>query len=165
MPDLTAFEPAAYRKTTDGEAEVQLRHHFDAAHRLPQLAEGNTQCANIHGHTWGATLSIAGPIQPDMTIVEFSGIKKTFRSFIDTCFDHGMLIGVADPLLPVFQEHGLKHFVFGQDSHADGIPWPSVEGVTAVLVRFAHSVVLPPGCRVSGMHVTETAANAIQWRP
>ena len=158
MPDLN-------RTTSDGEAEVQLKHHFDAAHRLPHLADGNTKCANLHGHTWGVTLSLAGPIQPDMTVVEFGGIKKAFRYFVDEAFDHGTLLGLADPLVPVFQEYGLKHFVFGQDSHADGIPWPSVEGVTAVLVRFAHSLALPPGCRVSGMYVSETVSNAVQWRP
>lgn len=158
------FDPTAYKPTGDGEAEVQLKHHFDAAHRLPHLAGGNSKCAHLHGHTWGVTLSVAGPIQPDMTIVEFGGLKKSFRHFVDERFDHGMLIGLADPLLPVFQEHGMKHFVFGQDAHADDIPWPSVEGVTAVLVRYANSLVLPPGCRVSGMYVTETITNAVQWR-
>lgn len=148
----------------DSYAEVQLKHHFDAAHRLPHLAGGNSKCANLHGHTWQVTLGITGPIQDDMTVVEFGGVKKAFRYFVDQAFDHGMLIGLEDPLLPVFQQHGLKHFVFGQDAHADGIPWPSVEGVTAVLVRFAHSLVLPEGCHVTGMHVTETVSNAIQWR-
>lgn len=149
---------------TDGTAEVQLKHHFDAAHRLPHLEGGNSKCASLHGHTWGVTLGITGPVQDDMTIVEFGGIKQLFRRFVDERFDHGTLLGLADPLLPVFQEYGMKHFVFGQDAHADGIPWPSVEGVTAVLVRYAHSIVLPPGCRVTGMHVTETTNNAVQWR-
>lgn len=158
------FQPPAYRPTGDGEAEVELRHHFDAAHRLPHLAGGNSKCFNLHGHTWGVTLAIAGPIQPDMTIVEFSGIKKAFRHFVDEAFDHGTLLGIQDPLVQVLEEYGQKIFVFGQDAHADDIPWPSVEGVTAVLVRFAQSLVLPSGCRVSGMHVTETVSNAVQWR-
>lgn len=148
----------------DAHAEVQLKHHFDAAHRLPHLSGGNSKCFNLHGHTWGVTLGITGPIQDDMTVVEFGGIKKAFRHFVDEAFDHGTLLGEADPLLPVLEEFGQKLYVFGRDSHADGIPWPSVEGVTAVLVRFAHSLALPDGCAVTGMHVTETVSNAIQWR-
>lgn len=151
-------------RPSDSYAEVQLNHHFDAAHRLPQLAGGNSKCASLHGHTWRVTLGITGPIQDDMTVVEFGSVKKAFRHFVDQAFDHGTLIGLADPLLPVFEEYGMKHFVFGRDAHADGIPWPSVEGVTAVLVRFAHTLQLPDGCHVSGMHVTETVSNAIQWR-
>ena len=151
-------------RPADSYAEVQLNHHFDAAHRLPQLAGGNSKCASLHGHTWHVTLGITGPIQDDMTVVEFGGVKKAFRHFVDEAFDHGTLIGLDDPLLPVFQQYGMKHFVFGQDAHSDGIPWPSVEGVTAVLVRFAHTLVLPDDCHVTGMHVTETVSNAIQWR-
>lgn len=150
---------------TSTAAEVQLSHHFDAAHRLPQLADGNSKCASIHGHTWHVTLGITGPIQGDGTVVEFGSVKKVFRAFIDKYFDHGMLIGFADPLLPVFEEHDMKHFVFGRDGITEDVPWPSVEGVATVLVRFATlHLQLPPGCRVSGMHVTETVSNAIQWR-
>lgn len=148
----------------DSLAEVQLNHHFDAAHRLPHLAGENNKCASLHGHTWHVTLGITGPVQDDMTVVEFGGVKKAFRHFVDEAFDHGTLIGLDDPLLPVFQEHGMKHFVFGRDQHSDGLPWPTVEAVTAVLVRFAHSIVLPGECFVSGMHVTETVSNAVSWR-
>lgn len=54
------FDPAAYKRSADGEAEVQLKHHFDAAHRLPHLTGGNSKCASLHGHTWGDH-----PIHPD----------------------------------------------------------------------------------------------------
>lgn len=148
----------------DSEAEVQLKHHFDAAHRLPHLKGENNKCASLHGHTWGVTLGITGPLQDDGTVVEFGGVKKAFRSFVDQAFDHGTLIGFSDPLLPVFTEHAMKHYVFGKDAYSDGIHWPTVEGVTAVLVRFAHGLTLPQGCRITGMHVTETTNNAVQWR-
>lgn len=148
----------------DSLAEVQLNHHFDAAHRLPHLAGENNKCASLHGHTWHVQLGITGPIQDDMTVVEFGGVKKAFRYFVDEAFDHGTLIGLDDPLLPVFQEHGMKHFVFGQDQHSDGLPWPTVEAVTAVLVRFACSIVYPVGCYASSVRVTETVSNAVQWR-
>lgn len=146
----------------DGLFEVQLKHHFDAAHRLPHLADGNTKCASLHGHTWGVTLGITGPLQDDMTVVEFGGIKKVWRAGIDTLFDHGTLLGHQDPLLQPLLDHGTKVYVFGTGD-AQGIPWPSVEGVTAVLVRFAHTLRLPDDCRISSMHVTETTNNAIRW--
>lgn len=145
-------------------AEVQLTHHFDAAHRLPHLAGGNSKCANLHGHTWGVVLGISGPVQRDMTIVEFGGVKSAWRAAIDVLFDHGALLGVDDPLVPALLEHGCKVFLFGKDGHAYDLPWPSVEAVTACLVRMASTLTLPDGCRVTGMHVTETVSNAVQWR-
>lgn len=148
---------------SDGHTEILLNHHFDAAHRLPQLAGGNSKCASLHGHTWHTTLGITGPVQDDATVVEFSTIKHAFRRFIDDAFDHGTLIGFADPLLPVFQDHHMKHFVFGNDSFADDLPWPTVEGVAAVLVRYATTLTLPPGCWVSSLRLTETLSNAVHW--
>lgn len=159
------FDPGAYRPLSGGQAEVQLKHHFDAAHRLPHLAIDNNKCANLHGHTWGVTLSITGPIQPDMTIVEFGGIKKAWRAFIDQYLDHGTLLGHEDPLLPILDAHSSKVYAFGLDPYTEDLPWPSVEAVTTMLVRVAHALTLPDSCHISGMHVTETAANAVQWRP
>lgn len=144
--------------------EVQLNHHFDAAHRLPHLAGGNSKCANLHGHTWGVTLGITGPLQPDMTVVEFGTVKHTWRATIDDLFDHGTLLGANDPLLPVFEEYGMKHYAFGRDNHTNDLPWPSVEAVTTCLVRIASTLPLPPDCRITSMHVTETLSNAVTWR-
>lgn len=148
--------------SADPRAEVLLNHHFDAAHRLPHLAGGNTKCASLHGHTWGVTLGITGPIHDDMTIVEFGGVKKTWRTLIDTHLDHGTLLGHQDPLLHPLLEHGTKVYTFGTGD-AQGLPWPSVEAVTALLVRFAHTLPLPDDCHISSMHVTETTNNAIRW--
>lgn len=151
---------------TGDHPEVQLKHHFDAAHRLPHLAGGNSKCANLHGHTWGVTLGISGPVQPDCTVVEFGGIKRTWRTLLDDLFDHGTLLGADDPLLPVFEDYGMKHYVFGNpdDPHAADLPWPSVEAVTVLLVRAASTLILPADCRVTGMTVTETVSNAVTWR-
>lgn len=160
MTPLTATRT----RTRDDHMEVQLKHHFDAAHRLPQLAGGNSKCASLHGHTWNVTLGITGPLQEDGTVVEFGTVKRAFRAFVDDHFDHGTLIGADDPLLPVFEQYQMKHFVFGRDGISEGIPWPSVEGVTAVLVRFTQLLTLPKDCRVTGMYVTETVSNAVQWR-
>jgi len=147
----------------DGHVEVQLNHHFDAAHRLPHLAGGNSKCASLHGHTWHTTLGITGPLQDDMTVIEFGAAKTAFRAFVDSAFDHATLLGFSDPLLPVFEEHGMKHYVFGRDGHGEGIPWPSVEGVAAVLVRYARTIPLPAGCWISSLHLTETVSNAVRW--
>jgi 6-pyruvoyl-tetrahydropterin synthase len=145
-------------------AEVLLSHHFDAAHRLPQIAGGNTKCNNLHGHTWRVVLGITGPVQPDMTVVEFGSVKSVWRAHIDTVYDHATLLGQDDPLLPVLAQFGMRLVVFGQDGHTSELPWPSVEAVTAALVRTARTLPLPADCYVSSMHVTETDANAVQWR-
>lgn len=141
---------------------IELRHAFEAAHRLPHLGS-SSKCASLHGHTWGVTLGISGPVQPDMTVVEFGEIKHIWRTALDDMFDHGTMLGAEDPLLPVFEEYGMKHFVFGRDGHAGDLSWPSVEAVTACLVRMAGTLLLPQECRVTSMTVTETASNAVTW--
>jgi 6-pyruvoyltetrahydropterin/6-carboxytetrahydropterin synthase len=146
-----------------GRLEIQLRHSFDAAHRLPHLAGGNSKCASLHGHTWHATLGITGPVTEDGTVIEFGQIKRTWRSILDTQLDHGCLLGAEDPLLDSIARDGGKLYVFGRDTHTEDLPWPTVEAVATLLSRYAHALTLPGGVYPTSLTVNETPVNSVTW--
>jgi len=70
---------------------------MEVAHRL-SLLEG--KCENIHGHSMWVDLSIKGNVNPATGILmDFGSVKKAFRNFLDTNFDHHLLLNDSDILV------------------------------------------------------------------
>ena len=65
-------------------ARIYKELKFDAAHFV-QTTE--TQCLNIHGHTWKVEVTLEGDTQEDGMLVDFTKIKD----FINL-FDHRLLV-------------------------------------------------------------------------
>jgi 6-pyruvoyltetrahydropterin/6-carboxytetrahydropterin synthase len=80
---------------------IQVRHNIEVAHRL-SLLEG--KCENIHGHSMWVELSLIGHHLNDRGIIcdeagfpfEFSEVKKRFRTYLDTHYDHHLLLNQND---------------------------------------------------------------------
>jgi 6-pyruvoyl tetrahydropterin synthase/QueD family protein len=66
------------------------------AHRL-SLTEG--KCEQIHGHSWNVTLRLRGEVDESGKVLEFGDVKKQFREYLDTTFDHHLLLYAKDPIL------------------------------------------------------------------
>jgi 6-pyruvoyltetrahydropterin/6-carboxytetrahydropterin synthase len=128
-----------------GQALISVRHNFETAHRLPFL-EG--KCQSIHGHTWWAEVQLQRydvyqGITNEGISVDYGTVKKVVRRFIDTYLDHGTMLGKDDSLLTLLADDGTKLFVFGEPPEVlqstswvawwDGLPWPTVEAVAAML--------------------------------
>jgi len=63
---------------------------FEAAHRLPHVPEGH-KCARLHGHSFGVTLHVQGPVDPKTGwVVDFAEIKKAYQLVHDQ-LDHRYL--------------------------------------------------------------------------
>lgn len=148
--------------------QVTVRHNFESAHRLFHLGG---KCQNLHGHSWWAEITVAGPLTDQEIVVDFGRLKKAVRGWIDEYFDHGALIGFMDPLLPALLEDGTKTFVFGLPDaeerpwhqFASDLSWPTVEGVAVLLQRVVAELLVDMGLdkvRVVGVKVTETHVNA-----
>lgn len=77
---------------------IQVRHNIEVAHRL-SLTPG--KCEAIHGHSMWVTLRIYGWIDERSGILnnslEFGRVKKQFRTYLDTTFDHRLLLNKNDP--------------------------------------------------------------------
>jgi 6-pyruvoyltetrahydropterin/6-carboxytetrahydropterin synthase len=152
---------------------VVVRHRFEAAHRLPHLGSA---CANVHGHSWQAAVTVtSSELASDGTVAEFGAFKGHLRSWIDTHLGNGAMLGAADPLLPAFDAGGSRTFRFGLADDAPGAealagdqPWPTVEAVAVVIARAASQAlaVVPhaPGAVVTEVRLAETPVNAAIWR-
>ncbi|WP_103344075.1 6-pyruvoyl trahydropterin synthase family protein [Amycolatopsis sp. CA-126428] len=136
---------------------VTIAHNFETAHRLPHLPG---KCTSLHGHSWWAEITVtAADVDPNGVVVEFGPLKKALRGWIDEHFDHGVLLGPDDPLVPLLREHGCK---------VTEVPgWPTVENVAAHLAAVAAGLLAElervPGARVTAVEVRETHVNRAGW--
>lgn len=146
---------------------------WEAAHRLPHLPG---KCTSLHGHSWTATVDVTFDATDVNDIgVEFAEYKHVLRQWVDAQFDHGAILGAADPLVPALRAEGCKVYRIGNvdnatvpEKHAMNRRWPTVETVAMVLARAAEDALslVPhvPGAYVSAVTVRETANNAHTYR-
>ncbi|WP_449066240.1 6-pyruvoyl trahydropterin synthase family protein [Planomonospora algeriensis] len=152
---------------------------WQAGHSLPHLPG---RCSSLHGHTWRAALTIAGPsLGPDGLLADFGALKRQMNAWIDSHLDHALMLGVGDNLLPLlepgpdgapsplaaaFTERHQRLFVFGRD-FPDAL-WPSVEGVAQLIAHHAHTWLASATTRtdlyVDQVTVRETDHNSATWR-
>lgn len=73
-----------------------VRHNMEVAHRLYEL-EG--KCEQIHGHSMWVDLKLYGQVNKHGVLegISFGDLKKEFRSFLDSTFDHHLLLNEQDP--------------------------------------------------------------------
>ena len=74
---------------------IRVMHNVEMAHRLTKTPG---KCENIHGHSWKVILTLTGEIDEKGVIVEFGYLKMAFRDFLDTHFDHHLLLNIHDDL-------------------------------------------------------------------
>ncbi len=79
---------------------LTIAHNMEVAHRLSKLPG---KCENIHGHSMLVRLTIAGPGNLDKNDLvdgmDFGSMKKWFRGYIDSQFDHRLILNAEDILL------------------------------------------------------------------
>ncbi|PSK95788.1 6-pyruvoyltetrahydropterin/6-carboxytetrahydropterin synthase [Haloactinopolyspora alba] len=141
---------------------VTVRHNFETAHRLPPLAG---KCQNLHGHSWWADITVAGPIDEVGTVVEFGRLKAELRDWIDTHLDHGAMLGHDDPLVPLLRDMGSKVYVIGWDAYTRDLSWPTVESAALLLARVTTLILdsLDASADVTHVRVRETHVNEAGW--
>ncbi len=167
------IEQAATLSPSQGSHVAMVRHTFETAHRVLPLGG---KCRNLHGHSWHVEASVAAPALDDVgVIVQFADLKAAFRAWIDNHVDHGVMLGVNDPIAALLRDEGCKVLRFGVDDSegperfATDLPWPTVEAVAVVLARVASDLLTTvshvDGAVVSGVRVQETPVNLGEWRP
>lgn len=70
---------------------------MEMAHRLTQTPG---KCENIHGHSWWATLEIGGNVDENGLLggLDFGTVKSHFRTYLDTHYDHKLILNANDYL-------------------------------------------------------------------
>ena len=62
---------------------------FDSAHSLPLVPPGH-KCSRLHGHTYGVTLFVTGPVGPVGWVQDYADIKAAFEPLFEQ-LDHRLL--------------------------------------------------------------------------
>ena len=67
--------------------EIFKEFSFEAAHRLPYVAEGH-KCGRLHGHSYLVTVHLDGPVDPHSGWVrDFADLSAGVKPLIE-CLDH-----------------------------------------------------------------------------
>ncbi|TMR10094.1 6-carboxytetrahydropterin synthase [Nonomuraea turkmeniaca] len=107
---------------------------FCASHQVPYLPG---ELAQLHGHTWRVSLTVAGPsLDAHGLLVDEAAFAASMGGFISTRLDHSTMVGAGDPFTPILDAHGKKLFVFGSDY--DGAAWPTSQALALMLAHHGH---------------------------
>lgn len=65
------------------------------------------KCRHVHGHSVKAAITVAADTLNDQSMVcDFSDIHEIVQQYVDTNFDHNLLLYRQDPLIPLLREAG-----------------------------------------------------------
>jgi len=90
---------------------TRMLKSFSAAHRLTHGYVG--KCANLHGHDYGAKLTLGSPeLNQHGFVTDFTDITKYFDNWINKNLDHKTIVSSADkPLLDFVITEKQEHYV------------------------------------------------------
>lgn len=147
---------------------IEVVHNFEAAHRLYEMPG---KCQRIHGHSFLATLRLYGELDKHGVLInnmsdqlDFGTVKATYRHYLDTNYDHALLLNSADKLvdlwtnalvmdeaakLDIVAEHGLPGLMVMPGD-------PTTENLALWIAKWALNEYAV--CSVA-VHVQETAVN------
>jgi len=84
----------------DSRTMFRVTQHIDFCygHRLLNYSG---KCRHLHGHNGRAVIVMEGPeLGPSGMLVDFTEIKQSLRTWIDSELDHRMILSQDDPALP-----------------------------------------------------------------
>lgn len=93
--------------------------YFCYGHRL---MNHTGKCRHIHGHSVKAAITVEAPSLDNQAMVcDFSDIQEIAQQYIDSHFDHTLLLYKNDPLIPLLQKAGEKFRALDQHPTAETI--------------------------------------------
>jgi|SRR5688572_29085861 len=126
------------------------RHHdFSAGHRV---VGHESKCRYLHGHNYRVHFTVeAKGLDGIGRVIDFGALKKYLCDYIETEWDHRMLIYAGDPLL---------HELLRLDPDGVGVravPFnPTAENMADYLLRYVGPAVLPSGVKLIEVILEET---------
>lgn len=138
---------------------------FDSGHRVLGH-EG--KCANLHGHRYTAEVTVtAKDLDKIGRVIDFSVIKRDVGNWIDTYWDHNMILHVKDPLAIIHSADGhleTNNHTYGTRAvFGPKDPFimpdemnPTAENMAAVLFHQAQEILKPYDLAVVHVRLYET---------
>ncbi len=120
------------------DVEIFKEFTFEAAHRLPNVAEGH-KCGRLHGHSFRAGVYVSGPVDPvSGWVTDFADLKAAVAPLVDD-LDHRYL------------------------NEVDGLDNPTSENL-ARWIWFRLSDRLRPPLHLTKVTVSETCTTGCSYR-
>lgn len=94
---------------------------FDAGHRL---VGHESKCANLHGHRYKVEATIVGPnLDAVGRVIDFGVVKELLGGWLDTHWDHTMILWDQDPALETLRalEQPKPIFVMNKNPSAENM--------------------------------------------
>lgn len=113
--------------------QVTQNIEFCYGHRLLNYAG---KCRHLHGHNGRAVIVLEGEkLDARGMLVDFTDIKNTVRTWIDTQLDHRMILNEQDPAVPFLREQGEPLFLLKEN--------PTAEAIAKIIFEYTQSQNLP----------------------
>lgn len=127
---------------------------FCYGHRLLNYAG---KCRNLHGHNGRVRISLeAAELDDRGMLIDFTDIKKSISTWIDTELDHRMILHENDPALPMLRELNEPVYVIPHN--------PTAENIARLIYEFAMSQALPVR-EVTLWETPKSSATYGKWSP
>jgi 6-pyruvoyltetrahydropterin/6-carboxytetrahydropterin synthase len=135
---------------------IKVKHNVEMAHRL-FLTPG--KCESIHGHSWWIDLQLFGDTDEKGILagLNFTDVKKEFRNYLDTNFDHRLLLNHNDPWANLGHWSNIAESLPGLATFAGD---PTTENFAWEIGVWARGTFNLP----TVVDVWETRVNSAQWR-
>lgn len=148
--------------------QITRKFEFDAGHRVLGH-EG--KCRNLHGHRYVAEVSVEGPELDDLgRVVDFSSLKVIVGTWIDSFWDHNMILHKNDPLLNLDCSigggvRGQETVLIGRNPYVmpDWAPNPTVENMVKVLAEACQNLLSKTSLTVTKIKMYETPNCWAEW--
>jgi 6-pyruvoyl-tetrahydropterin synthase len=148
---------------TSNAYRLTFTYRFEAAHRFTRSCADS--CATPHGHTWYAKAIFEAPetaLGSDDMVMEFSILKKSWKSFIQEYVDHSFMHHYQDPIMDILRKEipKLRALPFPGD--------PTTELIAALFfakLKTMHEAI--PGAEAikpAGVVIRETPTNSVTFR-
>jgi 6-pyruvoyltetrahydropterin/6-carboxytetrahydropterin synthase len=130
---------------------LRVRHNIEVAHRLSLLPG---KCENIHGHSMWVEAELEGEVNELGVLLgmDFGSVKADFRHYLDTAYDHHLLLNKADSIATQILP-GL--------ALCDGDP--TTENIARWIGEWCCSTYDHPGLIRVKIEVWETSVNCATW--
>lgn len=78
--------------------ELSCQFRYESAHRLPMVPDGH-KCGRMHGHSYGLTVVVRGPVGLDGFVVDFADVKNAVNPVVKELDHHTLndIPGLENP--------------------------------------------------------------------
>lgn len=128
--------------------EITRKIEFDAGHRV---WGHESKCAHIHGHRYVAEVTVSAAALDRLgRVTDFSVIKQAIGHWIDTYWDHNLLLHKDDPMVSVLAtaQHGRTAWIMSNGN-------PTAENIAQELFVVCNSL-LPAHITTRRVRIYET---------